>query len=321
MKIKIDYREKDFIKQTGQQIAFFPAFKNITFETENLALGDILICSDQDETLLIIERKTIPDLLSSLKDGRYEEQSYRLSGCDVVNHNIIYLIEGDANVKKHFMRTDKLTYYSTLLSLNIYKGFSVIKTQNLSESVSYICNCALKMQKNTLLMKTPYFSNKNKNNNNNKDKDKDTQSAINLNNCNDTVEIYDNDINIFEVSTGVDDNGSNNNKGDKDYISVVKKIKKDNITPNNIDEIMLCQIPSISSTIAQAFINKFGSIRNIISEYNIYLADAGEMPSREEVIKHLFSDIKYINSKGDNRRVSKTSMINIDKFILQEKSF
>lgn len=307
MKIKIDYREKDFIKQMEQQITFIPAFKNLTFETANLPLGDIVISSDENETLLIIERKTIPDLLSSLKDGRYEEQSFRLSGCDVPNHNIIYLIEGDTNVKKHFVRTDKLTYYSTLVSLNIYKGFSVAKTQHLSESVSYICDSAIKMQKNALLKKTPFYSNK---------KIKDIK-APNLGNCNDDVEIYDNDVNVFEVSSGVPNNEAK--KSDKDYINVVKKIKKDNITPNNIDEIMLCQIPSISSTIAQAFINKFGSIRNIINEYNLLISDNKEILSSDVVIKHLFSDIKYVNSKGDKRRITKTSMINVHKFILEEK--
>lgn len=55
--------------------------------------------NESDETLLIFERKSISDLLASLKDGRYEEQSYRLSGSNTNNHNIIYIIEGDPNIK------------------------------------------------------------------------------------------------------------------------------------------------------------------------------------------------------------------------------
>lgn len=39
---------------------------------------------------------------------------------------------------------------------------------------------------------------------------------------------------------------------EKDYVGVVKKVKKDNITSDNIGEIMLCQIPGISSVTALA---------------------------------------------------------------------
>ena len=42
---------------------------------------------------MIIERKTLNDLASSIKDGRYKEQGYRLSNCSLHNHNIFYLIE------------------------------------------------------------------------------------------------------------------------------------------------------------------------------------------------------------------------------------
>ena len=44
---------------------------------ENLELGDILVKYD-NELLLIIERKTLSDLASSVKDGRYKQQKIRL---------------------------------------------------------------------------------------------------------------------------------------------------------------------------------------------------------------------------------------------------
>ena len=37
-------------------------------------------------------------LNSSIKDGRYVEQSHRLTGYNMHNHNIIYLIEGDLSI-------------------------------------------------------------------------------------------------------------------------------------------------------------------------------------------------------------------------------
>ena len=42
----------------------------------------------EKEEKLVIERKSINDLLSSIKDGRYAEQSYRLNGLPNHNHNI-----------------------------------------------------------------------------------------------------------------------------------------------------------------------------------------------------------------------------------------
>ena len=148
MKLVIDCREKELLKQINQQVLFTPPFKKIEVTSENLPIGDILIKDDNNNDLLIIERKTIPDLLSSIKDGRYEEQSYRLNGMDHPNHNIMYLIEGDTNNKKYFQKVDKMMFYSALLSLNYYKGFSVIKTQNLTETAIFICNSLIKIQKN-----------------------------------------------------------------------------------------------------------------------------------------------------------------------------
>ena len=44
-----------------------------SIEYENLNLGDIIIYF-KETPIFIIERKTLPDLLASIKDGRYIEQ-------------------------------------------------------------------------------------------------------------------------------------------------------------------------------------------------------------------------------------------------------
>jgi hypothetical protein len=50
-----------------------------------------------------------------------------------------------------------------------------------------------------------------------------------------------------------------------DYSSVVKKVKKDNVTPENIGQIMLSQIPGISSQTAIQIIGMFdGSLTRFI---------------------------------------------------------
>ena len=86
MKIKVDNREHTLIKLLK---ALKTDYKyNFEIIVEKLDLGDIIICRDEEE-LLIIERKNLNDLASSLRDGRYSEQSYRLNGLPIHNHNIV----------------------------------------------------------------------------------------------------------------------------------------------------------------------------------------------------------------------------------------
>ena len=93
MKITVDDREHTLMK-------LLVALKrdygyNYELISNKLDLGDIIISTNEGEELMIIERKSLNDLASSIKDGRYAEQSYRLNGCSQHNHNIVYLVEGN----------------------------------------------------------------------------------------------------------------------------------------------------------------------------------------------------------------------------------
>ena len=287
MKLVIDCREKDLLKQINQQVLFTHQFKKIEVVSENLPIGDILIKDDSNNDLVIIERKTIPDLLSSIKDGRYEEQSYRLNGIKHPNHNIMYLIEGDTNNKKYFQKVDKMMFYSALLSLNYYKGFSVMKTQNLTETAIFICNSLIKIQKNNCLLKQPFYKNIIVNNESNND---DTETDDNLKQDGALIKMRKDEI--LEIATLSEEEQPE----EKDYVHVVKKVKKENVTTNNIDEIMLSQVPGISSTTAIAIIQKFKSIKNIVESCNNFIKEAqSETITKELVCKELFNDIFYIN--------------------------
>ena len=100
---------------------------------------------------MIIERKSLSDLASSIKDGRYAEQSFRLNNYNFQNHNIVYLIEGDLRYwEKSGGRYNKIplkTFYVTMFSLQYYKGFSVMRTLNLTETAEYILRSAEKMSR------------------------------------------------------------------------------------------------------------------------------------------------------------------------------
>jgi ERCC4-type nuclease len=271
MIIQIDNREQDLLIQINILISIIPLFKDIKIETLCLPIGDVLIFNEETkETDLIIERKSINDLLASIKDGRYEEQSYRLNGLKKHNHNIIYLIEGDINKMNRFKdnKMEKLTVYSAIFSLNYYKGFSVIRTFNLEESAIFICNSVIKLSKERNGKKAFY-----------------TAHIINEpNEPNETNEIKE--------------------ESDKDYIGVVKKVKKDNITADNIDEIMLCQIPGISAATAIAIMQKFKTLTNLLKE----------LEQDDTCLK----DIATITTKGQSRKINKTCSVNILKYLLKK---
>lgn len=259
--VRIDVRESDLIKRCETIAALFP---NIKIVTEQLALGDIII-NDGASELLLIERKTITDLAASIKDGRYEEQSYRLNGIEHHNHNIIYLIEGDFSKFNAFReRIDKQTLYSAMFSINYYKGFSLMRSIGLEETANIICNMGQKLSKDR--SKPGFYSNSNSNSN---------TLVI------DTNTNTDKDTNAVEPETS-----------SKDYCKVIKKVKKDNITAENIGEIMLCQIPGVSSASALAILEQFKTLPNLIKCIN------------ED--KNCLNNISTKDANGKSRKISKT---------------
>ena len=108
-------------------------------ELDNLNLGDYIIKNENDDIILIFERKSLQDLISSIKDGRYNEQSFRLSECDTENSKIFYIIEGNImNFCSKNNETLQKMLFSSMLSLSHKKGFSLLHTSNLVESSEFI---------------------------------------------------------------------------------------------------------------------------------------------------------------------------------------
>lgn len=117
---------------------------NVTIIQKNLTIGDYIFYDEINaKELLIIERKSLADLESSIKDGRYKEQSFRLNETHIHNHNIIYLLEGAIINYKN--AEFKSTLYSTVFSLNYYKGFSVINVLNQTETCDLLIAIASKL--------------------------------------------------------------------------------------------------------------------------------------------------------------------------------
>ena len=107
MIIKVDCREKKLLKCMEEY-----KLENVKVEKTSLHLGDVIICNEENKECVIIERKTLRDLGSSILDGRYVEQSFRLKECSCPN--IYYFIEGDIDAQEYNLRLPDVTCFDCL---------------------------------------------------------------------------------------------------------------------------------------------------------------------------------------------------------------
>jgi ERCC4-type nuclease len=267
MKFIIDNRERHLIEVLKKIKGGNKNFENIEIELANIELGDINFVNENEE-IIIFERKTIADLIASIKDGRYAEQSFRLNGYDnVCNHNIIYIIEGNIN---SFVK-EKQMIYSSIFSLNYYKGFSVYKSENLHDTAYYLLNNFIKINKEK--NKVPFYKN--------------------------NIKKINEDENFVYY---LEEENDGDEESEKNYCSLVKKKKNENINVNNFGEIVLCQIPSINSVTAVAIMKEYKNINNLVDALKKDM--------------NCLNEIKYTTNKEQKRKISKLCIENIKKFLL-----
>lgn len=233
MKLIIDNREPDAIIQYVNAITNNeqPKAVKITVEVKPLHIGDYEIYYDNHvKPCIIIERKSLADLESSIKDGRYKEQSFRLDKSLTHNHNIIYLIEG--NIQNYRNSGFRPTIYSTMLSLMYFKGFSVIHSNNQIDTGEIIYNFIQKLGKEQ--GKPGYYNN---------------------------IEL---ELHKPESKTDTDVVLEQDSKSEN-YLDTIKVSKKSFITRDNIFELMLMQIPGISSVSAKAIAERYLNMKSLLT--------------------------------------------------------
>ena len=288
MKIKLDMREPALYEHLEKLINSDINKEKIELVIENLHLGDVVLTDtdsiNNEVTSVIIERKTLSDLAMSIRDGRYNEQSFRLNNYPLPNHNIVYLIEGQASDynSKYMSKTIKYsTLVSAMTSIQYFKGFSLYRTNNVKESADYIFYYIDKISREKSSGKTPYY----------------IESAQNA------TDIYTE----ASVDNQVQYNEQDSKQSSVEYCKVVKKTKKnENITVDNIGEIMLMQIPGISSQSSIAIMNKFKTIKSLMMC----------LENDKTCLDDVLLDIK--TSTGKSRRLTKSCINNIFKFMLQK---
>jgi ERCC4-type nuclease len=248
IRMRIDVRETTLIQYCKTILETQKEkYACIELEIVSLPIGDIILQlhrpdqnqdqqnNDQDQELVVIERKTTSDLTASIHDGRYEEQSFRLNGLPLPKHQIIYLIEGQITSSRMYnnLRSEQERIYAAMTSLFLKKSFSVWRSDSCHETAIILCCMALKIQRDfTKGLLSHLVSNPNPNPNLN----------LNLN------------LNSEFDHTAT---SSTEKKDVIEYAHVSKRVKKDNITNDNIGIIMLCCIPGISTDIAKAVLQPY----------------------------------------------------------------
>lgn len=278
MKIVVDIRESAIYDKLVSLVTESTPLEIIS---KTLYLGDIAIENDKGDVLVLFERKSLSDLLASIKDGRYAEQSHRLIHTSNMHpHNIVYVVEGMySQLQKP---TDKQLCISAMTTMFYYKGFSVFRTCSVFETAELIAGMTKKIQKELTTGKMPYFSNK---------------PPVSLEQPDQNITTSVNEPTIVQPKIVLN---TETPIPEKAYCEVVHKIKKDNITPENIGEIILCSIPGISSTSAIEIMKHYCSFANFMEE----------IKSHPEKLNDI-----YLTTNGKKRKLGKNIIENIHRFL------
>jgi len=201
VEIWVDERERA-VKEALEKIG-----GSIPVVSRVMPIGDMaLMETGQGEPRMVqlYERKSIADLLASILDGRYKEQSYRMLGSvDLPAHNMVYVLEGPLSGLGF---AEKQRVYSAMTSIQFFKGMSVLRTGSVEETAELLLRMAEKVEREW----------------------NETRSEAAL-----------------QVGREYVQHGA-------------ALIKRQNVSKENVGEIMLCCIPGISAVYAKAVLARFG---------------------------------------------------------------
>lgn len=254
MKIIVDFRESDLLLAINN-IRTNGSYVDLVVTTDNLPIGDMIIKRDDDTEVILIERKTLDDLAASIRDKRYNEQSFRLTNCSIPNHYIYYMVEGNIHTYKtsrYGRAVNKESLISAMTTLSYTKGFSLVRTIDINESALWLLQTADKLSR--------------------------------------------------VKDRGYYEDGKSEKDSTDDYVAVSNRVKKTNITPDNIGAIMLAQIPSVSTASAQVIMERYKNIDTLIDALN---ADSNAL-----------LDLTTTTKSGKERKLTKTCTSNVYNYLL-----
>ncbi len=299
--INIDYREKRIIDLLAARLTSKP-LAHVTTATPNLEVGDIHLLAIGDlgqvQAQLIIERKTLADMVASVKDGRYKEQKLRLDST-ITNlphpSRYVYILEGTQHSQQHELPQ----LFGAWISSQFRDSVPVIRTISPEETCDFILRLCDRMYKNFAELFPSAKSSTST----------DTTKTITLTggsagggSSQPTPESEQGaEVRSIQVGGG-------------GYLEAavggIKTKKKDNLTPALCQQLMICNIPGISSSLAVPIIQHFGSLSALVK----YLADE---TLTQDVKQKTIAGIKLasVTSTGKARTVGPAAAARVYEYL------
>ena len=223
---------------------------NIPHTVEQLIHGDFQLWYD-NKPIFLFERKTIEDLLSSIKDGRYKNQKANCISSGFTVSQYYYIIEGTVKWNTNSKVANDKIIQGAIINTNIRDKIGTIFTKNSNETFECIKGIFERIKADP----KKYLEG-------------------------------------IEHNKVIDTSSTNQ-----------KTTKKDCYL------YQLCQIPEISIKTAEAISERFGSMKQLIKE-------GGEM-TEEERLK-IFGEIKTIDEKGKQRKISSKAVTSLNNYLFNE---
>lgn len=247
----IDHREKKLIALMDKSV----------FSTESLDIGDIQFRKD-GEILLVIERKTITDLASSICDGRSREQKARLLKCGIQRERVMYIIEGniDRSLSEKIGSLPVSTLLGSMINTQFKDGIYVYKTVSMEETANFLVKLLQKLSTS----------------------------------LSDYWKFFDKNISYDNSESDGSASASRCLSPSAAYAAVLKKKKKENMTPTVWFISQLSLIPQITETVADVIVAKYPSVSSLIREYE---------KTPEQFREKLLENMKYSIANGKKRRI------------------
>ena len=292
-KLELDYRESHLINILKTKLELKPIM-----EVKNLDIGDIIISNGSHK--LIIERKTVNDLVSSIKDGRYREQKMRLLSYQKknINSRIIYLIEGYELSTR--LKNEQGALHGSLISMSLRDNIPIFRAKDVSNSVVFILRLYSRMTKNAAELFPTVSRSESEIKSISIGIKSDTDDNVTVNQMRDGD---DKDVRQIDLRGG----GNITTSTPKCYLDNIKIKKKENITADNWFTLALANIPGVSINIAKTITSKYEKMQDLI--------DAYEKMDEEKYKEKLLCDIKIIDA---NRKVGKVISKKVYDYLIKK---
>jgi ERCC4-type nuclease len=115
---------------------------NIPIEYSNLVFGDFQICTKDEinqteEIQFLFERKTLDDLLASIKDGRYKNQKASILS-NFNSKQYYYIIEGNVIYNSNPIKIQDKIIHSAIINTQLRDKIGIFFTRNVNETCQLI---------------------------------------------------------------------------------------------------------------------------------------------------------------------------------------